>query len=228
MGVLEEPSRGGNELCGCIPAGLMEIRTSALGIRGCPLAGAERMGKRDRSANPRRTERRAALRHITEESGHEVECARTQADDAAIELLSPLLAQAVDSGKPVDIPGGYWIRAEVKEVATLAAGIGHANTGAGVLVSLAASPGPSHKLPVLLVSAAGLETRLRTAALDRGRGKENTDLVRIAGEIDDLERRVAWTWLELWERHHRQMGGILRAILEDERAYLSSAYRREL
>jgi len=46
----------------------------------------------------------------------------------------PLLAQAVDSGKPVDIPGGYWIRAEVKEVATLAAGIGHSNTGAGVLV----------------------------------------------------------------------------------------------
>lgn len=186
------------------------------------------MGKRDRSANPRRTERRAALRHITEESGHEVECARAQADDAVIDLLSPLLAQAVDSDKPVDIPGGYWIRAEVKGAATLAAGIGHSNTGAGVLVSLVVSPGPSHKLPVLLVSMAGLASRLRTAGPDRGRGKENPDLFRIAGEIDDLARRIAWTWLELWERHHRQMGEILRAILEDERAYLSSAYRREL
>ena len=186
------------------------------------------MGKRYKTANPRRTERRAVLRHITEESGHEVECARAQVDDAVIELLSPLLAQSIDSGKQVDIPGGYWIRAEVKEVATLAAGIGHANTGAGVLVSLAVSPGPSHKLPVLLVSAAGLASRLRTAALDRGRGKENPDLFRIAGEIDDLERCIAWTWLELWERHHRQMGEVLRAILEDERAYLSSAYRSEL
>jgi len=199
-----------------------------LAIRGCPLAGAERMGKRNRTANPRRTERRAALRHITEESGHEVECARAQVDDAVIELLSPLLAQAVESGKPVDIPGGYWIRAEVKEVATLAAGIGHSNTGAGVLVSLAVSPGLSHKLPVLLVSMAGLAARLRTAGLDHAPGKENPDLFRIESEIDDLARRIAWTWLELWEREHRAMGEILRAILEDERAYWSSVNRREL
>lgn len=186
------------------------------------------MGKRNRTANPRRTERRAALRHITEESGHEVGCARAQVDDAVIELLSPLLAQAIESGKQVDIPGGYWIRAEVKEVATLAAGIGHANTGAGVLVSLAVSPGPSHKLPVLLVSTAGLASRLRAAGPDRAHGKKNPDLVRIASEIDDLERCIAWTWLELWERHHRAMGGILRAIVEYEQAYLSSAYRSEL
>lgn len=186
------------------------------------------MGKRNRTARSQGTERRAALRHITEESGHEVECARAQVDNAVIELLSPLLAQAIESGKQVDIPGGYWIRAEVKEVATLAAGLGHANTGAGILVSLAVSPGPSHSLPVLLVSTAGLASRLRTAGPDRAPGKENPDLCRIAGEIDDLARRIAWTWLELWERHHRQMGEILRAILEDEQAYLSSAYRREL
>lgn len=186
------------------------------------------MGKRNRTANPRRTERRASLRHITEESAHEVKCDRAQVDDAVVELLSPLLAKAIESGKQVDIPGGYWIRAEVKEVATLAAGLGHANTGAGVLVSLAVSPGPSHKLPVLLFSTAGLASRLRTAGSARAHGKKNPDLFRIASEIDDLERCIAWTWLELWERHHRAMGGILRAILEDEQAYLSSAYRSEL
>ena len=103
------------------------------------------MDKQNRTANRRPTARREALRHITEESGHEVESARTQVDDAFVESLSPLLAQAVESGKPVDIAGGYWIRAEVKEVATLAAGIEHSNTGAGLLVSLAVSPGPSHK-----------------------------------------------------------------------------------
>ena len=186
------------------------------------------MDKRNRTANRQRTERREALRHITEENGHEVESARAQVDDAVVELLSPLLAQAIDNGKPVDIPGGYWIRAELKEVATLAAGIGHSNTGAGVLVSLAVSPGPSHKLPVLLVSKAGLATRLPAAGPGHGHGKEDPDLFRIASEIDELARRIAWTWLELWEREHRKMGEILRAILEDERAYWSSVYRREL
>ena len=186
------------------------------------------MNKRNRKANRRRTERREALRHITEENGHEVESARAQVDDAAIELLSPLLAQAIESGKPVDIPGGYWIRAEVKEVATLAAGIGHSNTGAGLLVPLAVSPGPSHKLPILLVSKAGLATRLPAAGPDHGHGKESPDLFRIASEIDELARRIAWTWLELWEREHREMGQILRAILEEERAYWPSVYRREL
>ena len=186
------------------------------------------MNKRNRKANRRRTERRAALRHITEEGGHEVESARAQVDDAFVELLSPLLAQAVESGKPVDIPGGYWIRAEVKEVATLAAGIGHSNTGAGLLVSLAVSPGPSHKLPVLLVSKAGLATRLLAAGPDHAHGKEDPDLFRIASGIDDLARCIAWTWLELWEREHRKMGAILHAILEDERAYWSSVYRRKL
>ncbi len=186
------------------------------------------MDKRNRTANRRRTARRAALRHITEESGHEVESARAQVDDAVVELLSPLLAQAIESGKPVDIPGGYWIRAEVKEVATLAAGIGHSNTGAGLLVSLAVSPGPSHKLPVLLVSKAGLATRLLAAGPDHAHGKESPDLFRIASGIDDLARCIAWTWLELWEREHRKMGEILHAILEGERAYWSSVYRREL
>lgn len=97
-----------------------------------------------------------------------------------------------------------------------------------MLVALAVSPGPSHKLPVLLVSTADLASRLRTAGPDRARGKENPDLFRIAREIDDLERCIAWTRLELWERHHRKTGEILRAILKDERAYWSSAYRSEL
>ena len=149
-----------------------------------------------------------------------------QVDDAFVELLSPLLAQAIDSGKPVDIPGGYWIRAEVKEVATLAAGIGHSNTGADVVVSLAVSPGPSHKLPVLLVSKAGLATRRREAGPDRAHGKEDPDY------SGSQERSMNWQGASRgrgWNcgsGKHRQMGEILRAILEDERAYLSSVYRR--
>ncbi|MCY4116439.1 MAG: hypothetical protein OXF55_06030 [Caldilineaceae bacterium] len=41
---------------------------------------------------------RAALRLITQESGHEAESARAQVKDAVNELLSPLLAQAIESG----------------------------------------------------------------------------------------------------------------------------------
>ena len=41
---------------------------------------------------------RAALRHITQESGHEAESARAQVKDAVNELQSPLLAQAIENG----------------------------------------------------------------------------------------------------------------------------------
>ena len=75
---------------------------------------------------------------------------------------------------------------------------------------------------------AGLAARLLAAGPDHAHGKESPDLFRIASEIDDLARCIAWTWLELWEREHRKMGEILHAILEDERAYWSSVYRREL
>ena len=115
----------------------------------------------------------------------------------------------------------------MNEAATLAAGIGHSNTGAGLLVSLAVSPDPSHKLPVLPVSKAGLAKRQPAAGPDQAHGKEDPDLFRIASKIDELASCVAWTWLELWERKHRQMGQILCAILEEERAHWSSVYRSE-
>lgn len=71
-------------------------------------------------------------------------------------------------------------------------------------VSMVVSRGPSHKLP---------ELRVRTGAEAPG---------RVAGESGDLDRCIAWAFLELWEQKHRAMGEILRAILEEERAYWST------
>ena len=144
------------------------------------------------------------LRHITAESGHEVISPRAGADDAVVELLRPLVARAIDTGERVDIPAGYWIQAEEREIATLAVGIGHSDTGADVRVSMVVSRGPSHRLPVL---------RVRTGA---------KALRRIASELGDLDKCIAWAYLELWEQQHRAMGETLRAILEEERAYWST------
>ena len=144
------------------------------------------------------------LRHITAECGHETLSRRVDVDDAVVELLRPLVARAIDTGEQVDIPAGYWIRAEEQEIATLAVAIGHADSGADVRVSMVVSRGPSDKLPVL---------RVRTGA---------KALRQIAGELCDLDRCIAWAFLELWEQKHRAMGEILHAILEEERAYWST------
>ncbi len=144
------------------------------------------------------------LRHITAESGHEVISPRADVDGAAIELLRPLVARAIDTGERVDIPAGCWIRAEEREFATLAVEIGHSHTGADVRASMVVSRGPSHELPVL---------RVRTGA---------KALKQIANELGDLDKCIAWAYLELWEQAHRAMGETLRAILEEERAYWST------
>ena len=147
------------------------------------------------------------LLYINAESGHEAISPRADADAAVIELLRPLVARAIDTGERVDIPAGYWIQAEEREIATLAVMIGHSDTGADLLVSMLVSRGPSHELPVL---------RVRTGA---------KALRQIATELDDLDICLAWAYLELWEQQHRAKGEILRAILEEERAYWSTVRR---
>jgi len=139
------------------------------------------------------------LRHITAESGHEAISPRADVDAAFIELLRPLVARAINTGEWVDIPAGYWIRVEGRAIATLAVEIGHA--GADVRVSMLVSRGPSHELPVLRVRAGAKALR------------------QIAAELGDLDKCIAWAYLELWEQAHRAMGEILHAILEEERAY---------
>ena len=129
---------------------------------------------------------RRDLRHITVESGRELISGRDQMDDWAIERITPVLRQAIESGRRTPVLGGYWIQCELSE-GGLAVGIGHAAAGEGLLISMAVQPARADELPVLRVRTVGLQAQLATGA--------GSELYRLAGELADLERSIAWAWL---------------------------------
>lgn len=73
---------------------------------------------------------RSSQCHITVESGRELISGRDQMDDWAIERITPVLRQAIESGRRTPVLGGYWIQCELSE-GGLAVGIGHADRGRG-------------------------------------------------------------------------------------------------
>ena len=135
--------------------------------------------------------RRAAgrLRHITVESGHEAITGRADVDDAVIDQLRPLVQQALDTGADVDIPGGYWMRAELRD-GDLACGIGHEIGGEGAIIAgMRVQAAGDEQFAVLTASMGGLAVLCMEGAPLRA--------LQVAGELADLERCIAWTWLEL-------------------------------
>ena len=129
---------------------------------------------------------RRDLRHITVESGRELISGRDQMDDWAIERITPVLRQAIESGRRTPVLGGYWIQCELRD-GGLAVGIGHAAAGEGLLISMTVQPARADELPVLRVRTVGLQAQLATGA--------GSELYRLAGELADLERSIAWAWL---------------------------------
>ena len=129
---------------------------------------------------------RRDLRHITVESGRELISGRDQMDDWAIERITPVLRQAIESGRRTPVLGGYWIQCELSD-GGLAVGIGHAAAGEGLLISMTVQPARADELPVLRVRTVGLQAQLATGA--------GSELYRLAGELADLERSIAWAWL---------------------------------
>ena len=134
---------------------------------------------------------RRELRHITVESGRELISGRDQMDDWAIEQLTPVLRQAIESGRRTPILGGYWIQCELRD-GGLAVGIGHAAAGEGLLISMTVQPALADDLPALRVRTVGLQAQLATGAA--------SDLYRIAGELNGLEICIAWAWLAEHEK----------------------------
>lgn len=124
------------------------------------------------------------LRHITVESGHEAVTARADVGAEIIDLLAPLVSQAIDTGARVEVPGGYWMQCQLRD-GGLAVGIGHEAGGDAILVGMDVQPADGADLPVLRVSMA-----IQLAGEIAGR------LYEVAAEIGDLERCIAWTWLE--------------------------------
>ncbi len=134
---------------------------------------------------------RRDLRHITVESGRELISRRDQMDDWAIERLTPVVKQAIESGRRTQILGGYWIQCELRD-GGLAVAIGHADAGEGLLISMTVQPARAADLPTLRVRTVGLQAQLVTGAA--------SDLYRLAGELADLERSIAWAWLAEHEK----------------------------
>ena len=134
---------------------------------------------------------RRELRHITVESGRELISGRDQMDDWTIEQLTPVLRQAIESGRRTPVLGGYWIQCELRD-GGLAVGIGHAAAGEGLLISMTVHSALADDLPVLSVRTVGLQAQLATGAA--------SDLYRIAGELSDLEICIAWAWLAEHEK----------------------------
>ncbi len=135
----------------------------------------------------------AALRHVTAETGHAVETVREEVDDGIIDLLRPLVARAIDTAAPgggadVDLPAGYWLRCELRD-GDLVGGIGHEIAGEAVLAGIRVQPARDGDIAILTVSTVGLQT----AFAKHGSGR----LFRVASQLGDLERCIAWTWLEL-------------------------------
>lgn len=129
---------------------------------------------------------RRDLRHITVESGRELISGREQMDDWAIERITPVLRQAIESGRRTPVLGGYWVQCELRD-GGLAVGIGHAAAGEGLLISMTVQPARADEMPVLCVRTVGLQAQLATGA--------GSELYRLAGELADLERSIAWAWL---------------------------------
>ena len=136
---------------------------------------------------------RQDLRHIIVESGRELISGRGQADDWAVEQLTPVVKQAVKSGRRTPVLGGYWIQCQLRD-GGLAVAIGHAAAGEKILISMTVQPARPHDLPVLRVRTVGLHAQLATGA--------GSELYRLAGELNDLERSIAWAWLA-----EREKGG---------------------
>ena len=97
---------------------------------------------------------RRALRHIIVESGWEMISGRGRMDDWAIEQLTPVVNQAVKSGRRTRVLGGYWIQCQLRE-GGLAVAIGHAGADERILVSMTVQPAPPHDLPVPRVRTVG-------------------------------------------------------------------------
>ncbi len=131
------------------------------------------------------------LRHITVESGRKLISGRNQMDDWAIEQLTPVVKQAIKSGRRIPVLGGYWIQCQLKD-GGLAVDLGHAAAGEGLLISMTVQPARADELPVLRVRTVGLQAQLATGA--------GSELYRLAGELIDLERCIAWAWLAEYER----------------------------
>lgn len=169
------------------------------------------------------------LRRLTLESGDQEDIAQNAVAGSVVETLTPPLERALTGESMVAIPPtDYWFTAT--EVAAeppnhaLKVEFGTSSAGPAPLVEMTLRPPESDGAPaILMTSIGGWLHGITTGSLGNRPAAD-----RIAHEIADLEKCIAWTWLELRGYATRLQnlgsplevlfsagGGMLTAIVEE-------------
>ena len=142
--------------------------------------------------------RTTTLRRLTLESGEPEDVAQSAVAGSVVETLAPLLQQALSGESMVAIPPtNYWFTAtEIPDDPSnhaLRVQFGTASLGGHPIVEMTLRPPDADGAPAMLMTSIGgwLDV-VRTGALG-----DRASADRIALEISDLEKCIAWTWLEL-------------------------------
>ena len=119
------------------------------------------------------------LTHRTTETGHVRQSPRSEIDDDAIRRLAPMLRRALNTGQPVRLAPTAWTITATETADRLDAQAWHGERTGDPHIRLAVTG------RTLTASMAGL------AAI-----RSPTRAAEAAIEAGDLERCLAWTWIE--------------------------------
>ena len=173
--------------------------------------------------------RTTILRRLTLESGEQEDIAQSTVAGSVVETLTPALERALASERMVPVPPtDYWFTAtEISDNSpnqALRAEFGTASLGSYPVVEMTLRPPDSDGAPAILMTSVGGWLQ----AVSNGSLGNRPTADRVAYEIADLEKCLAWTWLELRGYATRLQnlgsplevlfsagGGMLTAIVEE-------------
>ena len=173
--------------------------------------------------------RTTILRRLTLESGEQEDIAQSTVAGSVVETLTPALERALAGERMVPVPPtDYWFT--VTEISdnppnhALRAEFGTASLGSHTIVEMTLRPPDSDGSPAILMTSVGGWLQ----AVSNGSLGNRSAADRVAYEIADLEKCLAWTWLELRGHATRLQnlgsplevlfsagGGMLTAIVEE-------------
>ncbi len=138
------------------------------------------------------------LRRLTLESGDQEDIPQSEVAGGTVEILTPMLEQALSGDEEVRIPPtGYWFRAAEAPAGQsdefLRAAFGISSAGDNPLVEMTLRPPGAEDEPAILMTSIGGWIH----AVAAGSLGDRPDADRIAYELADLEKCISWTWLEL-------------------------------
>lgn len=155
------------------------------------------------------------LRRLALESGDQEDVPQTEVASSTVDVLLPLLERGLAGEAMVRIaPTDYWFR--VTEVLPDTAGeylraeFGAAAAGESAIVEMTLRPPQSEGEPAILMTSVGgwLD------AVNAGALGDRAAADRVALEISDLEKCIAWTWLEMrgYATRLRNLGSPLEVL----------------